>query len=100
MPDTSGDDRQSLIDLHPLWLEHLRTMPKPPAHPATEQEMAGFMDACRQLQGLAATLCQEGSGLPVVTREGLQELRLTLLKVRKLLSPPDSSSEGVPAPDE
>jgi hypothetical protein len=75
-------------------------MPKSPAHPATEQEMARFMDACRQLQGMAATLCLEGSGLPVVTREGLQELRLTLLKVRKLLSPPDSSSEGVPPPDE
>jgi hypothetical protein len=100
MPDASGDDGQSKVALHSLWLEHLRTMPTPPAHPATEQEMAGFMDACRHLQGMAATLCQEGSGLPVVTREGLQELRLTLLKVRKLLSPPGSSSEGVPSPDE
>jgi hypothetical protein len=79
--------------------EHARAMPNPPAHPVTEQEMVVFLDRCRQLQSMAATLCQEGSGLPVVTREGLRELRHTLLKVRKLLGPV-SSTEDVPPADE
>lgn len=74
-------------------------MPSVPAHPVTEQEIVAFLDDCRRLQGVAATLCQEGSGLAIVTREGLRELRLTLLKVRKLLSPVSVSEDFPPADD-
>ena len=42
---------------------------------------------------MAAALCQSKDGLPELTREGLQELRRTLLKIRKLLGPASEVTE-------
>lgn len=61
--------------------------PDPPSHAETAEEITAFLDSCRELQTKAAALCQGRHPLPQVTREGIHELRRTILKVRKLLSP-------------
>ena len=78
-------------------------MPKlPPAKAETMPlpDVATFLDQCRQVQAQAASLCQDGSGLSPAAREALKDLRLALLKARKLLGPSgeisDGSSDGLP----
>jgi hypothetical protein len=64
-------------------------VPKPPPKADTIPlpDIAGFLDQCRQIQAQAANLCQDGSGLSAGARDALKDLRLALLKARKMLGP-------------
>jgi hypothetical protein len=62
-------------------------VPKAPSKPEAipPPDIAGFLDQCRQIQAQAANLCQDGSGLSIGARDALKDLRLALLKARKML---------------
>ena len=53
-----------------------------------------FLDQCRQVQAQAATLCQDSSGLSNSARDALKDLRLSLLKARKLLGSSGELGDG------
>ena len=60
----------------------------------TMPDIARFLDQCRQVQAQAASLCQDNSGLSGAAREALKDLRLSLLKARKLLGPSSDAAEA------
>ena len=56
-------------------------------------DIAHFLDQCRQVQAQAASLCQDASGLSSQARDALKDLRLSLLKARKMLGPTGDTVE-------
>ena len=60
----------------------------------TMPDIAHFLDQCRQVQAQAASLCQDNSGLSGPARDALKDLRLSLLKARKLLGPSGEAAEA------